>query len=451
MKKITLSIVCICWFAGGFGQHIHYQKTFEAALTQAAKSNKLLLLTLSLPAIPNHPIPEFAITNPEIVKLYNKNFINYSLNYNDSAAVPLIKKYKTTVYPTYLFIDSLGNLVYKETSGSTSTSKYFGMSDKALAAQISGRTLTDYMALYNNDKNNATFLKDYITLKEELGYDDNAELADQYANLLPTSSFLDYQTVLFIMAAGPYAYGKTYNLCHLNKKITDSIYKYEPLALRTLINNRIITNTMNKAIAHKDITIAQQAARYTAATWALSNPKKGASASASRMLGYYLAVNDTASYLKQASFFYPNYYMNISADSAAKIDKEEYARTRNTAFRYPLNLGDRIIDNAVQISNAAPHRVANILNSGAYSFYILGTHNQTYLVNALLWSKRAIELYPSYHNYDTLAHLLYRLGLFEEAIYTQDMAVKLAVKSKAFTNEIKHLKTEQHKIKKHLL
>ena len=455
MKKITLSIICVCWLALAYSQHIHYQKTFNSALIQAAKSNKLLLLTISAPELPQYAALKSALTSPEIIKLYNKNFINYRINYTDSAAVPLIKKYKTTKYPAYLFLDSLGNLVFKDAGSSASAARYVSMNDQAVAAQISGRTLTNYIAGYQPNKNNRVFLKDYIALREELGYYDNAELAEQYAHTLSAKDFQNYQTVLFIMEAGPLAYGHAYTLCYTNKNITDSIYKYEPPALRTLINNRIITNTINNAITNKNIATAQQAIRFTAATWAKTNLKNGIIASNRRMLDYYLGIQDTASYYRQAPFFYNYYYMNISVDSAAKIDQEILRNARAATITYANTPPESTIGSAEQtnemVKGPLAHRVSNILNNGAYSFYIMNTRNQTYLVNALLWSKRAIELYPGYHNYDTLAHILYRLGLFDEALSIQTQAVKLAIKDKAPDNEIKHFKTEQHKIKKHLL
>lgn len=451
MRKIILIVTYLYWFTPAHCQHIHYQNTLNKALKQAAKSKKPVFINLSSPPIPNHSL-KLALTDPEIVKLYNKNFVNYTISLTDSAAAPLIKKYKTTLYPAYLFIDTLGNLIYKETSGSTSAYKYINMSKKVLEAQATGRTLTNYIARYNMNRNDPAFLKDYITLREELGYEDNADLVDQYADHLTLKDFQDYKTVLFILKAGPIAYGRAYTLCYINKPLIDSFYKTEPLELRTLINNRIITNTINDAIANKNAVTAQQAARFTAATWS-ANKIRGEVSSTLRMLTYYSSVGDTALYYIQASLFYNKYYMNISADSAARVDKEIANNRSALAVKYPVNPNNALSNAELvnELANSGPNRVANTLNHAAYLFYSLGTHNQTYLVTAMLWSKRAIELYPYYGNYSTLAHLLYRLNLFEEAKSTQDKALELALKNKAGSNWIVYLKTEQRKIKEHTL
>ena len=84
------------------------------------------------------------------------------------------------------------------------------------------------------------------------------------------------------------------------------------------------------------------------------------------------------------------------------------------------------------------------LNNGAYGIYETGTQNPKYLTNALLWSKRSIELDPQAAFYDTLAHLLYRLGFYSEALATQEKAVELARSTK---QPYKHLQDELVKIK----
>lgn len=97
-------------------------------------------------------------------------------------------------------------------------------------------------------------------------------------------------------------------------------------------------------------------------------------------------------------------------------------------------------------------RNANIysmeLNNAAYSFYTTGTRNTDHLFRALRWSKRSIELQPLAANYDTLAHLLYRLGFYTEAESTQQKAVEMA---KAEKRELKNLQDQLIKIKKRTL
>jgi hypothetical protein len=84
------------------------------------------------------------------------------------------------------------------------------------------------------------------------------------------------------------------------------------------------------------------------------------------------------------------------------------------------------------------------LNNGAWSVYMTGTKNQNFLTKAMLWSKRSIELSPIAAYYDTLAHLLYRLGFYAEAESTQEKAIELGRATKADT---RNMQNELAKIK----
>ena len=80
--------------------------------------------------------------------------------------------------------------------------------------------------------------------------------------------------------------------------------------------------------------------------------------------------------------------------------------------------------------------------------YQTGTRNGQYLWRALQWSKRTVDPDPAAHNYDTLAHLLYRLRFFSEAVAMQEQAVATARQQKASTDGFER---ELEKIKKRTL
>ena len=101
----------------------------------------------------------------------------------------------------------------------------------------------------------------------------------------------------------------------------------------------------------------------------------------------------------------------------------------------------------------SPQDVSTILNNAAYSFFTAGTHNPAYLLKAITWSRRSIDLNPLSGFYDTLAHLLYRYGFYSEAEQEQNIAIEMARKedmAEKSTTE-KHLKAELLKIKKRTL
>lgn len=73
-----------------------------------------------------------------------------------------------------------------------------------------------------------------------------------------------------------------------------------------------------------------------------------------------------------------------------------------------------------------------------------GKKSPNHLTKAMLWSKRSVALKPTSAYYDTLAHILYRLGFYAEAESTQVEAIECAKSEK---RDYKNLQAELIKIK----
>lgn len=95
--------------------------------------------------------------------------------------------------------------------------------------------------------------------------------------------------------------------------------------------------------------------------------------------------------------------------------------------------------------------VSNFLNTAAWDFYQTGTRNSNHLSKALVWSKRSIEMEPIPAYYDTLAHLFYRMGLFDEALLNQKKAIDLSETKPEYSTGIANLKLELNKMKERTL
>lgn len=418
MRKVILSVIFLCCFAAVYSQSVIYPKAFNDVLAQATSLNKLVFLTIEPPVNALRTDEANGLKSPDAAAFYNQHFVTFSVNYDDTIAQPLIKWYHTTSYPAYVIADEQGNLLNKGYKPDTTPAFFIQLGQKAIDAQSSGRTIGNYSLGYKMGTRDSTFLKTYITLREELGFYNNAGLADDYTALLHPEDASNYNEVLFILNAGPYAYGKAYEFCHSNQQVIDSIYHYEPLALRAEINRRIANNTMDFAIRNKRLDIAQSTARFVAKTWT-SNTIRASKANSARMLDYYWGVRDSASYLSLATFFYDAYYMTISADSAKTI-------ILNSVSDSTLKNRSLTDKNDTPVNNNGLKQTAGRLNTAAYRFYALGTRNQNHLKKALIWVVHSIELYPDCHNFDTLAHLLYRLGYFDDAEANELHAIEFA-------------------------
>ncbi|MBC7889007.1 MAG: hypothetical protein H7Z13_14110 [Ferruginibacter sp.] len=443
MKKFTfiLPAMLIC-FVTTWAQKIKYEKSFDEAKRLSREQNKPLaiLITIQPPAQATNFTA--GLSNWEVVAKFNANFVNYKINREDTVSRLITSQYRIYRFPSFIFLDSKGGLMFREVAMLSNPQKLLITADQALDAGKE-KSMTDFDNEYGSGVYNAAFLKEYINKRRRAGITDNAALVEKYVDFLSISDLNDYNQVLFILQAGPPADSRTYKLANTNRRIIDSIYKTELYDVRTAINNVIISNTMASAISNKSISTALAAANFTRTTWG-KDYREAQKNYTLKMLQYYGAIKDTTNYLQQAAHFYDEYYMNISADSVKKRDAKNLERAKSNAReRAMLNIPEGGALQSFSYTYASRY-FATELNNAAWSLYKTGTKNGTYLTKAMLWSKRAIELNPVAAYYDTFAHLLYRLELYAEAESSQQKAVEMA---KAENRNVKQLQEEFIKIK----
>lgn len=468
MKKVLLLAAAImCTWLPSFAQKINTTKTFEGALKQASEENKPVLLLVFIP-VTTQPTTmngvkinyTNALEDKEVIKKINETFVVYKTIMNDTSIRRILSKSAVSSFPAYVFFRPDKSIFFKDFGNFSDKRRYFSMIENALTA-YKEESVSELEKEYLANKNDIQVLKKLIDARKKIGMTNNAELIEQYVNNLKIGDFNDYQTVLYTLEAGPYTNGNAYKLAHTNQKIIDSIYKKEPLQKRMNFNKFMINNTMNGAIKGKNLNMAQSAANFTRGTWN-NDYQRGAKAFDSQMMRYYLAVKDTARYMQTATYHYDNYYMRIGADSIKKIEAKERKSMTNQNLPDVMNrniVSKEKIDSLLKLKGAvkttqtfvtvgsASSSYATELNNAAWSFYQTGTKNINNLTKAMIWSRRSIELNPIGGYYDTLAHLLYRLGYFEEAIKTQENAIEKSKLEGVNTNnlqiELKKMKARQ--------
>ena len=439
-QPILLLTIALFISIGLQGQKINYELSYEKARTLSLKQKKPLavLITIQTPVL--SPDNLKGINDERVIEKFNSNFINFKVDREDTAtAVRLIKEYNIYRFPSLVFFDVKGGLMFSDVAILASPQRLLDVIDKAIEA-ANENSLADFDSLYKAGNDNTSFLKSYILKRERGGISNNADLIEKYVEGLKISDLNKYDEVLFILKAGPYADGKAFKLSRTNVNLIDSIYRTEPLADRTAMNNATISNSMNSAIANKNLSRAVAAASFTSGTWG-KDVKEGQKNYQLKILGYYSGIKDTVRFLKMASSFYDQSYMNISADSVRKIDSLNFKASRNKAMENmkvisTVRINDSIFRRTFSSIVAVYHeteKVASELNSAAWSFYLMAGKNDDYLVKAMLWSRRSIELSPKAPFYDTYAHLLYRCRFYDEAAAMAKKAIETGLKEKMET------------------
>jgi hypothetical protein len=465
MKTVLLLICAVATFATAQAQVLRLAPDSLRQVQAQARQQQKPLLVLVAPPPPPTNLPkamqksrtQSGLNEPEVVKALNQDFLVKEIRFNSHEGAPLVRQYTITSYPTYLYFAPDGTLLYRRFGNASSSAPYLKDIAAARQALADPHNLSYYQAEYERGNRDADFLRQYLVKRQQLGQVVESDLLDSYADQLPAKAFDRAADVQFILELGPVVGSRAFRLSHLNGKLIDSLYRVLPLAQRQAMNNRMIGRTMSQAIATRNQNMAQEGANFARSTWT-NNPLRGARVYESNMLDFYRLTKDTTNYLRQSSWFYERYYMNISTDSARKaLAANEAQQKEQAASRQRLLAnGGRppglapgsptMVATTIRRGGPAPDFV-NELNTGAWNVYLTGTHNRDYLSRAVQWSKRTVDLTPRAAYYDTLAHLLYRLRFFAEAEAMQQQAIAHAapegMSSKQFEQELTKMRKHQ--------
>jgi hypothetical protein len=433
--KLSHSILLITIFCFGpiQAQKINYEASFEKAKSLALQKKRPLAVLITIEPPVYSPNFLNGLYSDNVIEKFNSSFINYKADRSDTAASgKIIREYKIFRFPSFIFLDAKGGFMFTEIALLSRPQPLLDIAEKAIAA-TKEKSLVEYDSSYAAGEYSTVFLKDYILRREKAGITNNAELIEKYVFGLKVSDLYKYSEVLFILKAGPTADGYAYKLASLNKQLIDSIFKTESPADRISMNNATITNTMNSAIANKSTSRAMAAANFTRSTWT-ANPVEGQKNWNLKMMQYYKGVKDTTNYLQLASGFYEQYYMRLTVDSIRKRDSLNYVNVKNNAREIARqNINDSTVRREFSFSYTKDS-YATELNNAAWTFYQMAVNKNDYLLKAMMWSKRSIELCAKPAFYDTYAHLLYRLKFFDEAESMQRKAIELGKADRIDTN-----------------
>lgn len=446
MRKsiLLISITIFCSYnlhANG----IQYESTFEKAVDKVLQQQKpLAVFIYDKPKTTSTQLIS-GLEDECVIWKYNNNFINLQVDRNDLVLYNrLVGKYKIKKFPTVIFFDTKCKLLFNDTVNFYNESCYLELASKALFMQKKD-LLAVYDSTYNAGNRKPDFLRIYITKKQSLGLMDNAGLIEEYVDGLKKSDLDDYSKVLFILKAGPVIDGKAYKRIWPFNKTVERIYKTESYKETADINQSINGNTLDYAIKSRCISLARAAANFTRISWG-RNYKRGLLEEQRVMLHYYENIKDSARYMSEAISYNNRYFMNMSIDSIRKMDSvrfEDGLKFLNECN--PDNVDDMTLFNIIGIKN---NTISFYLNHLAWYFYNYSGTSKDYLEIAIVWINRSIELNPRSYNYDTYAHLLYRLKNYDEAENMQRKALELRKKER---KEMKTFELAYEKIKNRTL
>lgn len=123
MKKLSILIAVIALLGGTIilaakpstpaAKGIHFQNiTFNQALLEAQKEHKLVFMNMYATwCVPCKMLMKNTMTNEKVGSVFNKDFINISVDAEKGEGIELAKRYQVTGHPIMFVIDAQGKVV----------------------------------------------------------------------------------------------------------------------------------------------------------------------------------------------------------------------------------------------------------------------------------------------------------------------------------------------------
>ncbi len=129
-----------------------------------------------------------AFPDKAVGELFNTNFVNYKLDAEKGEGIGLAKKYAVTGYPTSMYLDSDGNLIYRHT-GYGNVKDFIAEANKAITATREAQPITVWDSDFARGKRDREFLKAYLSKRAALELP-NSNALDAYLSLKPTGQMM---------------------------------------------------------------------------------------------------------------------------------------------------------------------------------------------------------------------------------------------------------------------
>jgi len=385
MKKLLLILFLLpqILFAQEGMKFVH-GKTWNEILKQAAKEKKYIMIdAYTTWCGPCKYMSNTIFPMPEAGKFYNANFINVKVQMDKTeadneeikswyaTAAEMEKKYNVMVYPTYLFLNSKGELVHRAV-GSSDVNGFIEKGKSALDPEKQFYTL---QKKYQEGNRETKFLKNLAYAASDV-YEMKfaAEVADAY--LETQKDYWSKETLEFIVRFSQESSSKGFQFLIKNYEKADHI-------LGDYKASKTIVGIITQEEVFKKI-------------------KRGSFPSEEEWKKMEENINEK--------------YPEFASESILKAKTSVYKAAKEWENYFSASM-QYIEKYEAKIS-------ANDLNSFAWTFFEQN-ENAEQLNIALRWSKKSFEDKENPAFMDTYANLLYKLGRVDEAVAMETKAMGL--------------------------
>lgn len=185
MKRMIVLLTALLMSLSVFSQGIEFQqKSYAEVLNVAQKEKKLVFVDIYTSWCgPCKHMSKEIFPQAAAGDFFNVHFLNMQLDAEKSEDGKMIaQKFGVSAYPTFLFVNGNGELVYRFLGGRT-VDELIEEGKKALEAFKVQPELKKYAKKYEKGKRDKDFLEQYFILKDKAGLDCSDILLDYFAQV----------------------------------------------------------------------------------------------------------------------------------------------------------------------------------------------------------------------------------------------------------------------------
>jgi thioredoxin-related protein len=414
--------------------------TWEQVLAIAKTQQKLIFVDIYTTWCgPCKVMENNVFTNAEVAEKFNTSFINYKIDAEKGEGIALKKRYTITGFPTYLFVNHEGELVYK-TIGSMPAYKFMVEANKALQAGNGFMSTVTMEQDFTDGRREAKFLYELLERKKLNGAP-NDQILEEYLKAIPESAHKTEKVLMIISENIGSIDTKAFEILRNSlQRFMNMTPEQQKFVLDGI--SKAKRGTFKKAIETKDRVLFE---RLIEAVRQTSYSEAGFEAEEKQFRLDFAKITGDADNFRLIASKEGSKLMEKTNEQLATESQLQTERFIQSAKAKGIKENTTQYQSVLEeIKNSAEKFASSHLNEYAWGYFQL-IENKDELEIALKWSERSIELVKSPINLDTYANILAKLGRRKEAIKAEKTAIKLAKKQGIDTKEMELVLKEMKK------
>jgi len=423
------AIICV-------SQGINFEKgNWEETIAKAKQEKKLIYLDIFTSWCgPCKMMAKKYFPDEKVAEVYNRDFVNMSIDAEKGEGITLAAKYHVSGYPTNLFIDPQNaEIIYKTTGMPADKEGFINNGVVAISERNDPMKLPEYQKIFVKNSYDEKFLRKYI---------DKAKRLDLSTDLLLDAFITKYSKGYVVDSNVLYLKGIVNSI---NNKGFDYIIQHADLSEDKNANKDFAESMMFRAIHYASLTKKTPYFQQAVKKYEKLFPNE-VEKSLFYQKDYYSKVEDNTNlwpvYEKYADL------LNGKSSSLFETEDKELLEEAKEGLvwqmdemKIPVEKRQEAIDKTINANPILKYQSSNQagtdLNQIAWEVFEKKRTNKALLSKALVWSEKAMEL--SKKNSineqlvikDTYATLLYANGKKEKAIELEKEIVRMAKEEKS--------------------